>query len=109
VKELLEAAVAKFNAKVEKDEGLRRELEGMEKKVLVEVKEGPKYHFILKDRRVDGVRDGGVEAPDITVIADQTTLTGLLRGEIGPMKALATNRLKVKGSLDDLLRIRKFF
>ena len=108
MKELLEAAVARFNAKVEQDDGLRRELEGMERKVLVVVG-GARYHFVLKDRHVNGVQDGPIEAPDITVIADQATLTGLLRGEIGPMKALATNRLKVKGSLDDLLRIRKFF
>ena len=106
---LLEEAVAKFNAKVEKDPGLQRELEGMERKVLIEVKEGPRYHFVLKDQRVDGVRDGPIESPDVTIIGDEATLTGLLKGELGPMRALATNRLKVKGSLEDILRIRKFF
>jgi len=109
MRELLEKAVAKFNAKVAVDPSLRKELAGMTRKILIETKEGARFHFILQDQKVDGVRDGPIEAPDITVIADQVTLTGLLKGEIGPMKAMATNKLKVKGSLDDLLRIRKFF
>ena len=109
MRDLLEAAVAKFNAKAASDAKLQKELQGVERTVLLEVKDGARYHFIVKDGRVDGVRDGTVEAPDITVAGDEATLRGLLTGEIGPMKALATNKLKVKGSLDDLLRIRKFF
>jgi putative sterol carrier protein len=109
VRELLEAAVAKFNAKASSDAGLQKELEGVVRKILLDVKDGAKYHFVLENKRVDGVRDGPVEAPDITVSADEATLRALLTGEIGPMKAWATNRLRVKGSLDDVLRIRKFF
>ncbi len=109
MRELLEALVAKFNAKVDKDERLRAELQGIERTVVLDLKDGTKYHFILKDAHVDGVRDGGPERADLVVISDPATLSGLLKGEIGPFKAYATGRLRVKGDIEDLMRFRKFF
>jgi putative sterol carrier protein len=109
VRDLLEHAVDKFNTKVTEDEKLRAELDGLERTIVIQVKGGAAFHLVLKDQRVDGVQDGPVESPDITVTADERTLTNLLKGDIGPMRALATNKLKLQGSIEDLLRIRKFF
>ena len=109
MKDLLEGLIAKFNAKVDSDPALREEIGDLQKTVLIELSNGTKWHFTLKDRHVAGLLDGGVDRADLTLLTDAETLRGLLLREIGPFKAYATGKLKVKGSLDDLLRFRKFF
>ncbi len=109
MKDLLEALIAKFNAKVDADPALSAEIGGLQKTVLIELSNGTKWHFTLKDRHVAGLLDGGVDRADLTLLTDEETLRGLLLREICPFKAYATGKLKFKGSLDDLLRFRKFF
>jgi len=109
MRDLLEAAVQKFNAKAQSDAKLQSELEGIERKVVIQCKDGPVFSFLLKDRQIGPVNDGALESPDVTIISDTATLTALLRKEMGPMKAYATQKLKIKASLDDVLRLRKLF
>lgn len=109
MKELLERAIGKFNERARTDAKLQAELEGIARTILVDLRDGPKYHFLLDGGRIGDVADGPVEGPDITILSDSTTLTAILKKEMGPMKAYATQKLKVKASLDDLVRLRKFF
>ena len=109
MKSLLEQAVQKFNTKAQADEKLQRELDGIVRTVLVDLKDGTKYHFLLKDRQIGPVNEGPVDAPDVTILSDAATLTALLKKEMGPMKAYATQKLKIKASLEDVLRLRKLF
>jgi len=109
VREMLEDLIRKFNAKVASDPALRAELVGLRKTVLIELKEGTKYHFTLADQKVAGLIDGGVDPADITIVTDAETLRGLILREIGPFKAYATGKIKLKGTLEDLARFRKFF
>jgi putative sterol carrier protein len=109
MRELLEQAISKFNERARTDQKLHAELDGVVRKVLVDCKDGPKFNFLLKDRQIGPLAEGPVETPDVTILSDSTTLTALLKKEMGPMKAYATQKLKVKASLEDVLRLRKFF
>ncbi len=109
MREQLEGLITRFNERVAKDEKLRAELQGMERTIVLDLKDGTQYHFVLKDAHVDGLLDGGAEKADLTIISDRQTVQGLLAGEIGPFKAYATGKLRVKGDIEDLLRFRKFF
>jgi putative sterol carrier protein len=109
VEQVLNAAIAKFNAKVDSDANLRNELRGVRKVVQVEVEDGEWYHFVLENAHVTALVKGPTQNPDIRVIASSETLRQLWTGELRSMKAIATRRLQVKGSIDDLLRFRKFF
>ncbi len=109
MRDLLENVIARFNAKVDSDPALREEIGDMQKTVLIELKDGTKWHFTLKDRHVAGLLDGGVDAADFTILTDAETLRALLTRETGPFKAYATGKLRFKGSLEDLARFRKFF
>lgn len=109
MREMLEGLLQKFNAKVASDPGLRAELGGLTKTVLIELKDGVKYHFTLKDQHVAGLIDGGTDHADITISTDADTLKALIRREVGPFKAYATGKIRLKGSLEDLARFRKFF
>lgn len=109
VEELLAEAIARFNRKVEEDPELKRELAGMRRSVQLELEGSDWYYFVLEDAKVDGYRKGRIEAPDIRVISTAEVLRQLWTKELRPMKAIATRKLQIKGSIDDLLRFKKFF
>jgi putative sterol carrier protein len=109
VRDLLEGLIQKFNAKVASDPSLQGELGDLTKTVLIELKDGTKYHFTLKDKKVAGLFDGGISPADITISTDADTLGALIRREMGPFKAYAMGKIRLKGSLEDLARFRKFF
>ena len=53
------------------------------------------------------MRSGAPPGADVTVTTDEATFRGLLKKEIGPMKALVTRKLAIDGSLEDKLLFRK--
>ncbi|TLZ70613.1 MAG: SCP2 sterol-binding domain-containing protein [Methanobacteriota archaeon] len=109
MREMLEEVIRKFNAKVASDPTLQADLGDVPKTILIELKDGAKYHFTVKDQKIADLIDGGVDHADITLTTDAETLRGLIRREIGPFKAYATGKVKLKGSFEDISRIRKFF
>lgn len=109
MRELLEEVIRKFNAKSGSDPALQAELGDVSKTVLIELKDGVKYHFTVRDKQISGLMDGGVDPADITISTDAETLRALILREMGPFKAYATGKIRLKGSLEDLTRLRKFF
>ena len=108
MKELIQEKIDLFNEKAQTDEKLQRELEGITRTVQIEVEDGPNYKFIIDNKQISGFGEGDIDSPDVRLISDTETLTGVLKGEIGPMKAYVTKKLKLKASIEDLLRLRKF-
>ena len=109
MKELLEGLVAVFNERARTDPKVAEELEGFERTVSVELADGRAYHFTVKDKHIDGIRDGPAKDAGITIESDEATIVGLAKREIGPFKALFSGKLKLKGDVEDLVRFRKFF
>ena len=109
VEQLLKGAIDKFNARVKEDPELAKELEGVSKVVQVEVEGCDWYHFTLRDGAVDGPHKGETADPDVRIIASADTLTKLWTKELRVMKAVVTKQLRVKGSMEDLLRLKRFF
>jgi putative sterol carrier protein len=109
VEELLREAIDKFNKKADDDPNLRAELQGVRKVVQVEVTDGDWFNFVLENAHVGGLTKGSVENPDIRIIASKETLYQLRSRELRVMKAYVTRKLQVKGSIEDVLRLRKFF
>lgn len=109
MEELLLGVIEKFNERAETDTKLRKELEGIRRNIQIEVTDGKNYNFVLDNIKISNFAEGDMETPDITIISDTETIFGLFNREIGPMKALATKKLRVQGSLSDMLRIRKLF
>jgi putative sterol carrier protein len=108
VRSELEETVKRFNAKVQADPSFKREVQGMNRKVNVDLGE-ERYHFILSGERIEGVVDGLLPDPDMTICTDVVTFHQLYTGEMKPMKAWALKKVRVKGSLEDVLKLRKFF
>jgi len=101
-------AIDKFNAKMHCDAQLRDEVGPLVKKVNIDL--GTEhYSFLLKDSCIACLDDGLLECPDIVVCSDPKTIDALFTGKMKPMKAWALRKVVIKGSLEDVMKLRKFF
>lgn len=107
--ELMKTAVDKFNKRAKDDEKLKKQLEGVDRRVMLEFHDCGPSNFHLKDMEIGGIKDGAIEEFEIKVITDQDTMKALLKKELSPMKAYATGKVKFKASLTDLLTLKKLF
>jgi putative sterol carrier protein len=93
--------------------GLEREetkeaIEGWERTAQLTLKEGPEYHFVVKDNNIT-VHEGPLDNPDIRIQSDEVTVRKLFLEEMSATSALFKRKLKVKGSTSDLMKIRHIF
>lgn len=107
-KEHLLRAIERFNEKMHCDAQLREEVGALTKKVNIDL--GTEhYNFLLKDSCILTLDDGLLDCPDIVVCSDPRTIEDLFTGKMKPMKAWALRKVVVKGSLEDVMKLRKFF
>jgi len=107
VEETLASLVDRFNRKAEQNPALAEELEGVERTIRIRLTDGASYAVDLTGGRLRNLRTDGSGKADVTITTDSATFDGLVRKEIGPMKALVTRKLAIDGSLEDKLRFRK--
>ena len=93
--------------------GLEREktkeaIEGWERTAHLTLKEGPEYHFIVKDNSIT-IHEGPIDDPDMRIQSDEETIRKLFLEEMSAAGALLKRKLKVKGSASDLMKIRHIF
>jgi len=108
VRPIFEEIIQTFEAKVAKDENLQKELEGIDKKVNVDLGTET-YSFVLADKKVLDFKEGLLPSADITITSDPQTVTDLYSGKMKIMKAWALKKVRIKGSIEDVLKLRKFF
>ncbi|MBI0583669.1 MAG: SCP2 sterol-binding domain-containing protein [Methanomassiliicoccus sp.] len=104
----LQELIRKFNDKVENDPKLKTEIGEMNKKVMIDL-DSEKYNFHLHDQKIDELVVGEISDPDLTITSDPETISGIINGEIKPMKAFALRKVRIKGNIDDMLRLRHLF
>lgn len=110
IEEMLNAKVTLFNEQVPAEPKFAKFVEGMERKVYIQLGDSIGYTSQLANSFLDPLQriEGppGFE-PDITLAMDQATLSGMLNDELSPVKAYAMKRLKVKAQVKDLLMLKK--
>lgn len=101
--------MAKFNEKARTDPKMTETLKDMSRIIQLDVDGDQSYHFVLKDYRIDGVKDGPTHNPEVLVSTDKATLLGIFSGDVSPMRAYMTKKIKFKATLMDLLVLKKLF
>lgn len=107
VEEELLLLVDRFNRRTESNPAVSEELSGLERTIRLRLTDEGSYTVDLRGGRLGGLRTSANGAADITITTDVATFQGLVRKEIGPMKALFSQKLKIDGSLDDKLLFRR--
>ncbi|UCE36871.1 MAG: SCP2 sterol-binding domain-containing protein [Thermoplasmata archaeon] len=108
MEEVLKEWLNKAKKKMEEDEKLKEEIKDFDGVFLLDVTDGESYHVAINKGDVGELTKGEVDDPRLTVTADTATLTALMSGELSPMKAFALRKIKLKGSFEDIIRLRKF-
>jgi putative sterol carrier protein len=107
VEETLASLVDRFNRKAAATPAMQEELGGLERTIRVRLTDGDAYEVDLRQGRLTNLRTANSGKADVTITTDVATFHGLVRKEIGPMKALVTRKLAIDGSLEDKLLFRK--
>ena len=113
IQETLQDLIDRFNDRIKEDEKLQNELKGMDRTIQIELNDpdGTRYlHFSIKDLTASSIEAGGLDDPDINIISSEKAIRDLIDGNLRPMKAWATGKLKVKAkNTEDVFRLRKLF
>jgi putative sterol carrier protein len=107
IEETLAGLVDRFNRHAAQNPGVQHELRGVARTIAIKLTDERSYALELRDGRLTGLRSGSPSRADVTITTDQATFLGLVRREIGPMKALVTRKLAIDGTLEDKLLFRK--
>ncbi len=107
VEETLASLVDRFNRHADRNPATAEELDGIERTIEIRLTDGGTFAVDLAHGHLANLRSGPAPKPDLTITTDSATFHGLVRKEIGPMKALVTRKLSVDGSLEDKLLFRR--
>lgn len=93
--------------------GLEREatieaIEGWKRTAQLTLKEGPVFHFIVKDNTIT-IHEGPLENADMRIQSDDETIRKLFLEEMSATSAIVKRKLKVKGSFRDLAKLKHIF
>lgn len=108
MEDVLNKWLANAKKKVEEDEKMKKELAGYDGVFQLDVTDGDSYYVSIKEGEVGDLTKGKVDDARLTVTSDTATLKALMTGEMGAMKAFALKKIKIDGSFEDILRLRKF-
>ena len=103
----IKAAIDKYRAKIEEDEELKKDLMELVRKVSIDTTDNEGFSFILDKGEILDFKRGIIEDAEITIHATTEDFKLLFTGELKPMKAWATKRLKFDASMEDVMRVKK--
>jgi len=82
---------------------LRAKLAGKERIIQLALTDGHGYWFHILDGKLAEVQHGIHPKPDATVHVSKHDLLAVFNGELKPMQAYLTGRVRVKASFSDML------
>jgi putative sterol carrier protein len=104
---LILRAIEKFRAKIAEDKALQAELADITRNINVDTTDNVGFSFVLDRGEIKDFKRGKLAAAEITLHATTADFKALFKGELKPMKAWATKRLKFDASIDDVMRLKK--
>lgn len=107
MEEVLKEWLEKGKKKVEEDENLKKDLKDFDGIFQLEVTDGDSYYVAIKNGEIGELEKGKADNPRLTVTSDTEILKALMSGDMGAMKAFALRKIKIKGSFEDIIRLRK--
>ena len=108
MRETLQGMIDKFHTKIENDEKVREEVEPIFKTLNIDLKDET-YSLVLDHGKIRDFKDGLLDEADITLMTTPEYLQALIDGELRPMRAYMTGKIKIKGKIQDVMHLKKLF
>lgn len=99
VKRMEEGFWRRYNA----NEELRKKLKGKTRVIQLALTDGHGHWFHITEGKLAAVNHGLHPKPDATVTVSKHDLLAVFNGELKPMQAYLTGRVRVKASFSDML------
>ena len=104
IKELID----KFHRKMETDEEAKKEVYPLKK--VFNINLGSEFYSLrLEEAEVKEFKTELAENADVTMITTPENFQSMIDGTLRPMKAYITKKIKVVGSIQDVMHLKKFF
>jgi putative sterol carrier protein len=104
----IQELINKFHRKMEKDEQARQEIMPLKKTINIDL--GAEcYSLKLENAQINDFIPQMLDDADVTLTTTPESLQGLIDGTLRPMKAYVTKKITIKGKIQDLMFLRKFF
>lgn len=108
ISEIIENIKTVFNNRSAKDQIFRDSLLGFEKTIAFTLTDNDSYWFQISKGIVPSINKGIPLRSDIKLISDTESLMAILGNKMDPMKAMLTGKLKISGSIQDVVWLKKF-
>jgi putative sterol carrier protein len=106
IKEELMAALGSWAAKLD-DPNIKEKFKGFNKTLQFNFPDQT-FHIIMifKDQKCTLQEGSAVSKPEIIITSESDVILGITKGEINPLKAFMTKKLKASGDKTDMLKIQ---
>lgn len=104
----IQETIDRFHRKMEKDPNMKKEIEHLTKTVNIDLGTEA-YSLKLKNSQIYDFVPVLLQEADITIITTPENLQALIDGTLRPMRAFVMKKIQVKGKLDDIMFLKKFF
>lgn len=104
----IQELIDKFHRKMEKDEAARNEIMPLKKTLNLDLGE-EHYSMRLADARIVDFESRLMDDADVTIVSTPESMIQLIDGTLRPMKAYITKKISIKGKIQDLMFLKKFF
>ena len=106
--EIIQKMIDKFHRKMAKDEKAKAEVEPIEKTMNIDLGEET-FRLKVAHAEVVEFEKGMYDEADLVVKTKPEHLQQLVEGTLRPMRAYVTKKVVIKGKIEDLLYLKKFF
>ena len=107
-REIIQKMIDKFHRRMAKDEKARAEVEPIVKRFNVDLGEET-FHMKLEHAQVTEFEEGLYDEADILLRTKPEYLQQLVEGTLRPMRAYITKKITIKGKIEDIMHLKKFF
>jgi len=104
-KEDLINALSKWAAKLD-DPVYKEKFKGFDKTLQFNFKDQPFNLLMIFKNETCELKEGSVPNPDIVIITSSHIILGIAKGEINPLKAFLSRKLKAKGNRTDMIKVQ---
>lgn len=104
----IQELIDKFHRKMEKDPNVRKEIEPLVKTFNIDLGTEA-YSMKLKNAQIYDFVPVMLQEADVTLTTTPENLSALIDGTLRPMRAFVLKKVQIRGKLDDLMFLKKFF
>lgn len=97
-----------FRRRWENNPDFRSSLEGKDREILIDLRETGSWWIEVDDGELAAIHEGAGSDADVAIEADAEDFVDIFDGDLGPVKAYMTGKIKVDAGMRDLLLVKKF-